>query len=79
MIFFVIFWHNYETRRAQWPRADTKAIIDDFHERAQFVKNYTQLKLLNNSQTIERAKVDMCRLCSEQSLAYTLLSICPRI
>ena len=32
---------------------------DDVHERAQFVKNYIQLKLQNNSKTIERSKEDM--------------------
>lgn len=33
---------------------------DDVHERAQFVKNYIQLKLQNNSKTIERSKEDIC-------------------
>jgi len=39
---------------------DTQSIIDGFYERAQFVKNYVQLRLQNNSQTIERSKEDIC-------------------
>lgn len=35
---------------------DTKSFIDGFYERAQFVKNYVQLRLQNNSQTIERSQ-----------------------
>lgn len=39
---------------------NTKYIIDGFYERASFVKNYVQLRLQNNSQTIERSKDDIC-------------------
>lgn len=50
---------------------------DDVHERAQFVKNYIQLKLQNNSKTIERSKEDICWLYNEQSLVYTLFQHTP--